>query len=478
MKMTLFNLAIIILISSCDFSDSVIEEKNLETNQESVISVKLKGREKILFNYTDNLLQAKELIFSNPGKTDTLITHKIEGNSAIILNWSYVFFENQRPTFYNSYVLLQPGDNLIFFLNNGKDLVLDSAIHKSAEIHLQKNNFFTITNPALNTEGVNQKDDFTNFYAALEQCRIEERSRINRKRQNNEIEQQVASIWLYNSDVLYYKYLFQFIAKESRLDAHKKEIYASHIKEALDLFRRDPVVLSHNLIQTFKGIIRFLMMAEDKDHQDPSLFVKTAIEIAPNPLRPALLTGLYTDDLGSKEGNKILSDYLLNNYSGTIYSKFISEKMNGSHAISGNISDDTLLLLNNQAVPWNTLLTQSDRYLIVDFWASWCAPCRELFPLLDSLKRSFDSKSVEFVSLNIDESIHDWRIASAAEAKYLKLNNYYLLQNRKSKLIERYSINMIPRLMIFKNGKLISQNFLLPSEPDFVDKLKKITSNE
>ncbi len=67
---------------------------------------------------------------------------------------------------------------------------------------------------------------------------------------------------------------------------------------------------------------------------------------------------------------------------------------------------------------------QSDKPVLVDFWASWCGPCRMLAPVVEQL--SEDHPEVVFGKINIDE---------------------------QPELAARYQVASIPTLILFKNGK-------------------------
>ncbi|MDO5101540.1 MAG: thioredoxin TrxA [Lautropia sp.] len=70
---------------------------------------------------------------------------------------------------------------------------------------------------------------------------------------------------------------------------------------------------------------------------------------------------------------------------------------------------------------------QSDRPVLVDFWAEWCGPCKLISPMLDDVSREYADK-VAVAKVNVDDN-------QAIAAKY--------------------GIRGIPTLMLFRNGTLV-----------------------
>jgi len=70
-----------------------------------------------------------------------------------------------------------------------------------------------------------------------------------------------------------------------------------------------------------------------------------------------------------------------------------------------------------------------DGLAVVDFWATWCGPCRMIAPILDQLAKEYEGK-VKITKLDVDQNI---RTAS------------------------RFNVRSIPMLLFFKGGKVVDQ---------------------
>ena len=68
--------------------------------------------------------------------------------------------------------------------------------------------------------------------------------------------------------------------------------------------------------------------------------------------------------------------------------------------------------------------------VLVDFWASWCGPCRMIAPFVEQLADEYEGK-VAFMKVNVDE---------------------------QPELCEKYRVSSIPNLVLFKDGDVVEQS--------------------
>jgi peroxiredoxin len=96
------------------------------------------------------------------------------------------------------------------------------------------------------------------------------------------------------------------------------------------------------------------------------------------------------------------------------------------------------------------------KYVLIDFWASWCFSCREELPQLKALYNKYQSLDFEIISISTDEDLTRWKDAVLKEG-IENWKNFSITQN-KSKVETDYFVNGIPhKVLIDKDGVIIGK---------------------
>jgi thiol-disulfide isomerase/thioredoxin len=111
-------------------------------------------------------------------------------------------------------------------------------------------------------------------------------------------------------------------------------------------------------------------------------------------------------------------------------------------------------------------VTTKHKVTYIDFWASWCGPCRGEMPASQQLREEYKNKDVNFVYISLDEDKDDW--ASANKSFALPDGHSFVLPNPSgSEITSRFNISSIPRyVLIDSTGKVIDDNAPRPSETE------------
>jgi len=152
-----------------------------------------------------------------------------------------------------------------------------------------------------------------------------------------------------------------------------------------------------------------------------------------------------------------------------------AQKLNGEilNKSNRNVGILTNLIDDNKLTFEEILKSHKGKTVLVDFWASWCAPCRKEMPFLKDLKLKFNDTEFKVIEISIDNDYSAWERASKLENLSNEKNNYIISDWEESSLYENYNINTIPRYLLFgKDGKIIDENAPRPSEKELVELIK------
>ena len=145
------------------------------------------------------------------------------------------------------------------------------------------------------------------------------------------------------------------------------------------------------------------------------------------------------------------------------YAKYVAKKMANMRGGSpGSVAKDfSAIDINGNKL---TLSGFRGKYVLLDFWASWCVPCRKDNPHLKQLYAKYKDKGIEFIGISDDDSKPDaWRKAVKKDGlPWLHvLRGYNMeksLQNLNDEISERFGVQSLPtKILIDPKGVIIGR---------------------
>ena len=274
--------------------------------------------------------------------------------------------------------------------------------------------------------------------------------------------------------------------KKAHLNKTIKALDSLNISLSDSTFSKNRLYINY-LITTVKYKFFFSRKNHIRDSELFDVVINKNTSIIPilkKAILDDLLKGVYLSER-SKFNSRLEKLKSFNKYYPLLVKKYesvlaIERKNKAFHKAMKNSTGKLLTLKEEKTYNYQDILNkEKGKVVLVDFWASWCVPCRMEMPSLKKLNKELDSTKFTAISISIDKSVTAWKKASIQEELDKRPNNYLLVNAEKSSLISDFKINMIPRYLLYDTlGNLIDYNAARPSDKNLKQLILKLLNSK
>lgn len=182
----------------------------------------------------------------------------------------------------------------------------------------------------------------------------------------------------------------------------------------------------------------------------------------------------YISDTVKLANNYYKIDSISNSFKFLYFTKLDNNKdfKSSEYRFGDQISDYTLSDLSNNKVKLSAIIDNNKKYIFIDFWGTWCAPCLEHLPELKELHNDY-SNSINFIGVALDENpskVNNFIIKNNIDW----FNAFVDREDRKGTIISGLKVTAYPTYILLNENFEIIYRGGTSSLKDFKELLRKL----